>query len=67
MAAADELDDLLEKIQPVANNPSDRMDTQIHSEFLCQEDQEAGGTANHGRKEESGALLGEVSACTSHS
>ena len=51
----------------VANNPSDRMDTPIHSEFSCQEDQEAGGTANRGRNEESGALLGEASAGTSHS
>ena len=38
------------------------MDTPIHSEFSCQEDQEAGGTANRGRNEESGALLGEASA-----
>ena len=43
------------------------MDTPIHSEFSCQEGQETGGTANRGRNEESGALLGEVSAGTSHS
>ena len=43
------------------------MDTPIHLEFSCQEDQEAEGTANRGRNEESGALLGEASAGTSHS